>query len=195
MTTVTIPASVTKIGSYAFIGSGITTVIFESISNLEQLGFKIINTPQYFYGQMVLISPTKATIQTALTAANEVVREYQNTVTQAEETVTISEIANNQAQRDYEQAQSAYSSAESTLNNTPQYVDFLGAQLPSTAYTLAFNNLIAAKSRLDFALTKSNATQARLDTDKLTLKNAQAQLDSAQARVQTLTEAQSWSVV
>jgi hypothetical protein len=144
---------------------------------------------------MVLISPTKASIQTALTAANEVVREYQNTVTQAEEAVPISEIANNQAQRDYEEAQSAYSSAESTLNNTPQYVDFLGAQFQTTAYTLAFSNLTVAKTRLDIALTKSTAAQARLDTDKLTLNNAERLLDSAKARVQILTEAQSWSVV
>jgi hypothetical protein len=56
LTSITIPALVSKISSYAFKNSGLTTVIFESPTNLETLKVSIGSNPTFFGSGPVTIS-------------------------------------------------------------------------------------------------------------------------------------------
>ena len=188
--------SISSIVSNAFSNSGLKTVIFENISNLESLGFKIINTPQIFFGATsVQVLPTKAAVQTALTAANEVVREYQNTVRQAEEAVTLAEIANNQAQGEYKKAQDTLVTAQRTLSTTPQYNrTSWGVISPNYNYLIAYNNVITATVALGPAQAKANIANAQLTFAKTRLNNATDQVTRSNDIVTKLQAAQSWAV-
>ena len=98
LTSITIPASVTSIRSNAFYNSGLTTVIFESITNLESLGLIIQHIPQGFFGATnVQVLPKQASVQTALSEAAAQVGIKQGLVLTAELAVSQAQInVNNQ---------------------------------------------------------------------------------------------------
>jgi hypothetical protein len=195
LTSITIPASINNIGSYAFLGSGLTTVIFESTINLESLGFKISNAPQNFYGQMVFISPTKAAVQSALSDAIIAASFAQGKIEQLTSAVTIAEISRNTAQREYEQAEQNLVSAQTTLQNSgPQYLEEWIFDFQNPAYTTAYNNVVTATATLALAQLKSNTANAQLTIAQENLKNATAQVTTANDLVTKLRAAQSWAV-
>ena len=98
MTSITIPSSVTSIRSNALYNSGLTTVIFESITNLESLGLIIQHIPQGFFGATnVQVLPKQASVQTALSEAAAQVGIKQGLVLTAELAVSQAQInVNNQ---------------------------------------------------------------------------------------------------
>ena len=192
--------TISSIVSNAFSNSGLKTVIFESISNLESLGFKIINTPQIFFGATsVQVLPTKAAVQTALTDAFAASSFAQGKIEQLTTAVTLAEIPYNQAQREYENAQQTLVTAQRTLQNTtPQFLvtpsPFFPNGVPNPAYTTAYNNVFIATVALGPAQSKANMANAQLTFAKANLNNATEQVTSANDLVTKLRAAQSWAV-
>ncbi len=189
-----------SIASNAFSNSGLKTVIFESISNLESLGFKIINTPQIFFGATsVQVLPTKAAVQTALTDAFAASSFAQGKIEQLTTAVTLAEIPYNQAQREYENAQQTLVTAQRTLQNTtPQFLvtpnAFFPTGIPNPAYTTAYNNVFIATVALGPAQSKANMANAQLTFAKTRLNNATDQVTRSNDIVTKLQAAQSWAV-
>jgi hypothetical protein len=135
LTSITIPASVTSIGSNAFYNSGLKTVIFESITNLESLGLIIQDTSQNFFGATgVQVLPKKAAVQTALSAAVEQVGIKQTLVSTAELEV--------------------YQAQTNLSNQNPN---------DSWAVSQANDQLTNAQNQLTIAQTQLTAAEARVE--------------------------------
>jgi hypothetical protein len=188
--------TISSIVSNAFSNSGLKTVIFESISNLESLGFKIINTPQFFFGAMsVQVLPTKAAVQNALPEAISASSLAEGKIEQLTTAVTLAEIPYNQAQDEYKKAQDNLANAQRTLSTTPQFTrDRSGRMVPNHNYLIANNNVSMAASALSTAKSKADILEKNLTFAKENLKNATDQVTRANDLVTKLQAAQSWAV-
>ena len=175
-----------SIVSNAFSNSGLKTVIFESINDLESLGFKLINTPQDFFGAIgVQVLPTKAAVDSALSAAIITSSLAQEQIQPLTNAVTIAEIPYNQAQKAYDQADKTRNEAQANLNNTkPQWIfppdpPFFPQGIPNPEYTAAYNNLVNALAALAMSNAQLISANAQLTLAQENLKNAQTQVTTA----------------
>jgi hypothetical protein len=190
-----------SIASNAFSNSGLKTVIFESITDLQNLGFNIINTPQNFFGAMgIQVLPTQAAVKTALSAAIIASSLAQGQIQPLTAKITQAEIAHNIAQKAYDDANNTLKEANSILSNTtPQWLfppnpPIFPTGIPNPAYTTAYNNVVTATATLALAQLQSNTANAQLTIAQENLKNATAQVTTANDLVTKLRAAQSWAV-
>ena len=186
LTSITIPASVNNIGSYAFLGSGLTTVIFESTINLESLGFKISNAPQKFYGQMALISPSRSALTVALNQA-------QTQLNLDETALAVANTAYNNANTEVLDAEFAIVNAEIDYNIA--YRNFTDTTPFSANYQTVYNEYLNASKKKEEANKKVTNANNDLRHAQQTQAAAEQARTQTQARVQTLTDAQSWALV
>ena len=203
LSTVTIAANTqltsSSIVSNAFSNSGLKTVIFESTTDLQNLGFNIINTSQNFFGINCLVLPTKAAVQTGLTAAIIASSLAQEQILPLTAKITQAEIAHNIAQKVYDEAYTNVQNAQTNLSNTtPQWLSppnaFIPQGIPNPAYTTAYNNLVTATEALAIANGQLISAGGQLTYAQTQSNNAQAQVGIAQALVTKLTAAQSFAV-
>jgi len=185
LTSVTLPASVTSVGSNVFLGSGLTTVVFESTSNIESLGFKISNVPQLFYGKTVFISPTKTAVSSALN--------------QAQRQLNLDITALDAANAAYNKANTEVLDAEHSLLNAEIDYNIASHNLAQTNHfsfnyqTVYYAYLSASKKKEEAnqRVTTANNDLTKAQQTKTAAEQAKTQ---AQTRLQTLTDAQSWAV-
>ena len=185
LTSVTLPASVISVGSDAFLGSGLTTVIFESTSNIESLGFKISNVPQLFYGKTVVISPTKTAVSSAL---NQAQRQLNLDITALDAANTAYDKANTEVL----DSEHALLNAEIDYNIASKNLDQTSTS--SANYQTVYDEYLRAskkKEEVNQRVTTANNDLTKAQQTKTAAEQAKTQ---AQTRVQTLTDAQSWAV-
>jgi len=203
LSTVTIAANTqltsSSIVSNAFSNSGLKTVIFESTTDLQNLGFNIINTSQNFFGINCLVLPTKAAVQTGLTAAIIASSLAQEQILPLTAKVTQAEIAHNTAQKAYDEASTNLQNAQTNLSNTtPQWIvspnQIIPNGIPNEAYTTAYSNVVNATEALAIANGQLISAGGQLTYAQTQSNNAQAQVGIAQALVTKLTAAQSFAV-
>jgi hypothetical protein len=185
LTSVTLPASVISVGSDAFLGSGLTTVIFESTSNIESLGFKISNVPQLFYGKTVVISPTKTAVSSAL---NQAQRQLNLDITALDAANTAYDKANTEvldSEHALLNAEIDYNIASHNLAQTNRF---------SFNYQTVYNEYLNASKKKEEANQRATTANNDLTKAQQTKTAAEQAKTQAQTRVQTLTDAQSWAV-
>jgi len=188
-----------NIVSNAFSNSGLKTVIFESTNDLQNLGFNIINTSQNFFGINCLVLPTKAAVQTGLTAAIIASSLAQEQILPLTAKVTQAEIAHNTAQKAYDEASTNLQNAQTNLSNTtPQWLfppsAFIPQGIPNPAYTTAYSNVVNATAALAMANGPLISAMGHLTYAQTQSNNAQAQVATTQTLVNALTTAQSFAV-
>jgi hypothetical protein len=193
--------TISSIASNAFSNSGLKTVIFESITDLQNLGFNIINTPQNFFGAMgIQVLPTQAAVKTALSAAIIASSLAQAQILPLTDKITKAEIAHNIAQKAYDDAETTRLTANSILSNTtPQWIvtpnNLIAPQgIPNPAYTAAYNNVITALAALTMANGQLASASGQLDYAQTQLNIAKVQEASASDQVTKLRAAQSFAV-
>jgi hypothetical protein len=191
--------TISSIASNAFSNSGLKTVIFESITDLQNLGFNIINTPQNFFGAMgIQVLPTQAAVKTALSAAIIASSLAQAQILPLTDKITKAEIAHNIAQKAYDDAETTRLTANSILSNTkPQWIvppNLIPQGIPNPAYTAAYNNVVTALAALTMANGQLASASGQLDYAQTQLNIAKVQEASASDQVTKLRAAQSFAV-
>ena len=185
LTSLTLPASVTNVSLNAFLGSGLTSVVFESITNLESLGFKISNVPQLFYGVTSHVLSTKTAVSSALN--------------QAQTQLNIDIAALDAANTAYNKANTEVLEADHALVNAEIDYNIASKNLAQTStsadnYQTVYHAYLSAsehKRLVNQRVTTANNDLTKAQQTKTAAEQAKTQ---AQTRVQTLTDAQSWAV-
>jgi hypothetical protein len=178
---------------YAFSNSGLKTVIFERILDLQKLNLSITDAPQSFFGATVQVLPTKVAVQTALTEATTAVNTANTAVSTQEHVVNAQEQQVTAANNAITAANNAVTEATQTLSNTTQYIYVFGAQQESSYYQTAYINLETRKAYVDVAKNNLTVAQAILDAAKAQVNTLKAALATANDLVTTLSNV-TWAV-